>query len=109
MKHRSNKIYRLDSLGNRWSSAAIERKISRAKAEKIEQLTDEFGRVVCQACKRNDCVPVDMAHIISVDKCKNDPRFNLELAWDLDNLIPLGRPCHAKADNNNIRWTNIKN
>lgn len=93
-----------DSYGNAYTQAQVDRRIRKAKEQRIEIFRDEHNREpFCQCCKRNDCVPVDMSHDVSVQECKN--RRQVELAWDVNNLTPLGRRCHQKKDKLNLQFT----
>lgn len=82
--------------GQRWTSKEVENKIREAKQAKIDLIVDEFGYVFCEACKRNDCVPVDCSHDKSVQWCKDNGC--VELAWDVENITMRGRRCHQKHD-----------
>lgn len=86
-----------DSDGNAYSQSTIDNKIRKAKEQVIEMFWDEHNRdPFCQECFRNDCVPVDMSHNVSVQESKNMRR--VELAWDVNNIVPRGRKCHQKKD-----------
>ena len=91
-----------DSEGNRWTTAQIDRKTNEAKEQLRQDCLDEHGYIFCQTCGRNDCVPVDCAHIISVKEAKETGRA--ELCWDWQgNMILEGRGCHAKRDGLNLQ------
>ena len=93
-----------DSDGNAYTQAQVDRKIRKAKEDAIEIFIDQHDREpFCQVCFRNDCVPVDMSHDVSVQECKN--RRQVELAWDVENLTPTGRRCHQKKDGLNLQFT----
>ena len=87
-----------DSKGNKIPKTKIDSNIRKAKAMKLEKQKEEKGYNFCETCFRNDCLPVTNAHIISVDRCQKDNRIHLELAWDLDNIVLEGMPCHKKRD-----------
>lgn len=74
----------------------LDRKTREAKAVVLENQRDDIGYNVCITCERNDCKPVTCAHLISVDECQKTGRA--ELAWDIENIIPEGLPCHQKRD-----------
>jgi len=74
----------------------IDSNVRKAKAIKLDNQLEEHGYNFCETCKLNDCKPVTNAHIISVDECQKTGRA--ELAWDLDNIILEGIPCHQKRD-----------
>jgi hypothetical protein len=88
------------STGERVSKAEIDKKVRKAKEQKIIQNLVRYGYITCQTCLRNDCKPVDCAHIVSVDTCQKNGYC--EKAWDLDNIILEGRECHKKRDKLNI-------
>lgn len=87
--------------GERFTRAQIEAKIRRAKkaALLIQQL--EYGYNFCIECRRNDCVPLDCAHVVPVKDCLEGGYA--ELAWDVKNIEILGRKCHEKYDKNNVQ------
>lgn len=87
-----------DSNGNKYTKATIDRKVNDAKRMRMNQQLNEYGYNFCEDCKRNDCKPVDMSHDISVDRCQKDKNIPLELAWDVSNITPVGRPCHKRKD-----------
>lgn len=88
------------SNGERVSRKTIDRKIRKAKAEKLEQQRYICGYNYCEDCQRNDCRPLDSSHDIPVSECLNTRRA--ELAWDTDNITIRGRKCHRKYDKNFI-------
>jgi hypothetical protein len=90
----SNK-YNLSN-GLKIEKSAIDRKIRQAKEAKLNEHFDQYGYYFCTTCKQNDDVPIDVAHIISVDACQKSGRS--ELSWDLNNLVVEGRKCHRKRD-----------
>lgn len=92
--------------GTRMKRSVFDRKVREAKQEKIDEALDEFGFIVCQDCLRNDCVPVDCSHEISVKECIETGRA--ELAFDKNNIKFRGRRCHAKIDGNCIMNPRIK-
>ena len=92
-----------DSYGNAHTQAQVDRKIRKAKQQKIEIFIDNHNRQpFCQECFRNDCVPVDMSHDISVQDCKN--KRMVEKAWDVTNITPRGRKCHQKKDGLTLKF-----
>ena len=95
-----------DTDGNAYTQAQVERRIRKAKEQAIEIFIDEHDREpFCQECGRNDCVPVDMSHTVSVQDCKN--RRQVELAWDVENIVPRGRNCHQRHDGLHLQWRSI--
>lgn len=90
--------------GTRMLKSLIDKKVSEAKAQKIANMIEEYGYVFCEECKKNDCVPIDCSHNISVKECQESGKS--ELAWDLENITMLGRIHHAKKDGLDLRFTN---
>ena len=91
-----------DSDGNRYTTQEIDRKTSKAKEALVQEQLDEYGYNFCTTCGRNDCKPVDCAHLISVKEAKETGRA--ELCWDWQgNMIMEGRRCHQKRDGLNIQ------
>ncbi len=94
------------SSGERFTQSQIDYKIRIAKLEKLKQLEDELGYVVCQRCHRNDCTPIDVSHNISVKEAKESGQT--ELCWALSNLEVLGRECHKIKDGLNLQFRKIE-
>ena len=90
------------SNGKRISQAEIDRKTTAAKKQLIQDQLDEFGYNFCTTCKRNDCKPVDCAHVISVDEAKKTGRS--ELCYDVENMELTGRFCHKKQDGLDLQF-----
>jgi len=88
-----------DSTGRKFTKKAIDRMVNDAKRERMQMQIDEHGYNFCEVCKRNDCKPIDAAHLVSVDQAQKDPNTSLELAWSVSNIQPTGRRCHQKMDN----------
>ncbi len=82
--------------GERFTTPQIDAKVRKAKQEKINLFIDEHGYVFCEECKRNDCVPVDCSHDISVKEAKESGQS--QLAWEVNNITLRGRKCHNKHD-----------
>lgn len=92
-----------DSDGNKWTTDQIDRKVTKAKEQLVQDCLDEHGYVFCHTCQRNDCKPVDCAHLISVKECKETGQS--ELAWDWqNNMILEGRSCHARRDKLDVQF-----
>jgi Fe2+ or Zn2+ uptake regulation protein len=89
--------------GSRVSKKEIDRRIRDAKKQKILKFIKDHGYVYCEECGRNDCIPVDCSHDISVDECQKSGRA--ELAWDINNITLRCRNCHKKHDGNIINPT----
>jgi hypothetical protein len=87
-----------DSIGRKFTKQQIDRRVNDAKKQRMYMQLDDYGFNFCEDCKRNDCKPIDASHNISVDRCQKDPAIPLELAWDISNIKPRGRPCHRKHD-----------
>lgn len=90
-----------DSDGKSYTQKQIDFKIRQSGLFLIEQQFLEHGYNFCTKCNRNDCKPIDVAHIVSRKKAKE--LRQVELSWDLDNLQILGRKCHKKIDKLNIQ------
>lgn len=93
--------------GTRVSQAQIDRRVKKAKAQKLQQFLDKYGYFFCEDCKNNEDKPIDCSHDFPVDKAKKEGRT--ELAWDVDNITLRGRNCHAKLDKNDVQWTQHSN
>ncbi len=93
--------YRMSN-NERIEKSEIDRKIREAKRKVLADQIEEFGYNFCTICNRNDCIPVDCAHIISVDKCQKSGR--VELAWNPKYIIPAGRKCHKRIDNVELKF-----
>lgn len=88
------------SNGEYIEKSIIDSRTEKAKAEKKRIQIEDEGYLYCKTCGRNDCLPVTTAHIISVDESQKTGRS--ELAWDLENMINEGLPCHQKRDKLNL-------
>ncbi|MDA3779660.1 MAG: hypothetical protein PF487_05455 [Bacteroidales bacterium] len=86
--------------GDRIKRSILDRKIREAKAKLIQQQLDDYSYNFCTICKRNDCLPLDCSHHISVKEAIETGRS--ELCWDLDNMAVVGRSCHKIKDSNLI-------
>lgn len=89
------------STGERVTKSEIDKKVRKAKEQKIQNMIDDFGYVFCEDCKRNDCKPIDCSHEISVKEAQESGRA--ELAWDVNNIKMRGRKCHQKHDKLHIQ------
>jgi hypothetical protein len=92
--------------GTRISQATLERKIKAAKEQKLNDFFDEHGYWVCEDCWRNDCLPIDCSHNVSIDEAKKTGRA--ELCYSVANIKLRGRECHRHHDKNKIKWTFTK-
>lgn len=90
------------STGERVTKITIDRRVREAKKEKLAQQVNQFGYNFCTQCKANTDVPIDCAHVVSVDQCQRTGRS--ELAWDLENIRILGRSCHKKYDGLDLQF-----
>jgi len=95
--------YLTTSTGERISRTTFDNRIREAKRKKLLEQVEIHGYNFCTRCERNDCLPIDVSHIISVDKCIK--KGIIELAYDLNNLQILGRDCHKKYDGLDLRFT----
>ena len=78
------------------NKSVLDARISQAKVEKLRHHLDKYDYYFCTTCKQNDCKPIDVAHIKSVNDCQKDGCA--EMAYNLDNLVIEGRKCHEKRD-----------
>lgn len=85
-----------DSFGNRWTTEQIDRKSAETAKKLLEDQLIEYGYNFCQECLRNDCKPIDVAHLISRKEAKESGRA--ELCWSKGNQKIMGRKCHQKHD-----------
>ncbi|WP_299116881.1 hypothetical protein [uncultured Winogradskyella sp.] len=90
------------SEGERFTTSQIERKMNYAKGILIDKQLQEHGYNFCTECERNDCKPLDCAHIISVKEAKETGRS--ELCWDINNMRIIGRVHHQKQDGLNLQF-----
>jgi 5-methylcytosine-specific restriction endonuclease McrA len=79
----------------------IDKRVRMAKKIKLSQQLEEFSYNFCTECGRNDDVPLDCSHRVSVDECQKTARS--ELAWDTNNIDILGRKCHQIRDGLNLK------
>ena len=89
--------------GERISRRVLDQRIHRAKEKKIAEFLEEHGYLFCEDCKRNDCIPVECSHNISVKECIESGR--VELAYDVNNITLRGRKCHRKKDNSELKFS----
>lgn len=82
----------------RISRATFDRRISKAKAIKIERMKEDHLK--CEQCDKNEqnCFRLDCSHIISVKDCINRLR-RPEVAYDVDNLLMHCEICHPIHEN----------
>ena len=85
-----------DSFGNRWTTEQIDRKSAETAKQLLEDQLIEYGYNFCEVCKRNDCKPIDVAHLVSRKEAKESGMA--ELCWSEDNQKIMGRKCHQKHD-----------
>jgi len=85
-----------DTDGKRYTTPQIERNIKKVALELLEEQRNDIGYNVCQKCKRNDDLPIDISHTISRKKAKENG--NVEVLWKKSNLEILGRKCHQIKD-----------
>lgn len=89
--------------GERVTQSQIESRMRKAKEQLIQNQLDEFGYNFCTECHRNDCKPVDCAHIVSVQEAKNSGQT--ELCWSIENMELKGRNCHKKQDGLDLKFS----
>lgn len=90
----------LTSTGERVTTVERNHRVRLAKIQKLENFFSVHGYYFCEDCKRNDCVPIDCSHDISVDTAVKTGRT--ELCWDVNNITLRGRKCHQKHDRNGV-------
>ena len=93
---KTNKYY--DSSGNSYTQSKINSNITKAKAQKIDNMNLEYGFIFCEDCKKNSSCgeSIDCSHDISVQKAKNERL--VELCWNVNNITMRCRTCHRKYD-----------
>ncbi len=96
MRMMSNRNTYSTSTGERLTRTQIEWKIRKAKEQVLRKQREVYGYNFCSVCMRNDCVPIDCSHDISVKTCLEQGKA--ELAWDVNNIKPTGRRCHNIKD-----------
>lgn len=98
MKMYSDKITYGTSSGERFTRAEIERKIRKAKAEKLVRHIDTYDYYFCEDCGVNASagIPIDCSHDISVKECLESSRA--QLSWSVDNITLRCRRCHNVHD-----------
>lgn len=82
--------------------STLDFRISQAKEEKLAKHMEIYGYYFCTTCRNNECKPIDVAHILSVDWCQKNGQS--ELAYDLNNMVIEGRECHQKRDKLNLNY-----
>ena len=82
MKNFSNKNTYATSYGTRLTRDQIERKVRKAKFEKITSQMHTYGYCFCEICRKNANAgePLDCSHTISVKEALESGRA--ELAYD---------------------------
>ena len=93
------------STGERLSNSIIDRRITEAKKQLLENQFDEHGYNFCEQCGRSSGVYLDCSHDISVKKAKDDG--HAELCYKVGNMTVLCRPCHAEKDGNAPKFTKL--
>ena len=83
------------SNGQSISKEKIDRNVSKAKKNYIENFRDQHSYLFCERTKRSD-LPLERSHIISVKECQESGRS--ELAWCQNNLELLTRAEHLKVE-----------
>jgi 5-methylcytosine-specific restriction endonuclease McrA len=83
--------------GERFTTPQIDRKVTKAKAEKIAGFIDEHSYVFCEECGVNASnTYIDCSHNISLKEAKETGQA--QLCWDVENVTLLCRRCHQKKD-----------
>lgn len=112
IKRNSRKINQVSSTnkcfcsdGTVLTSVEINRRIRKAKQQKIDSMMDEHGHVFCEDCKDfglpKGAIPmelkiIDCSHNISVDEAKKSRKS--ELAYEVNNIRMRCRVHHRKHD-----------
>ena len=91
-----------DSNGNLWTTAQINRKSDKVAKELIELQFLELGYNRCSNCERNDCKPIDVAHLVGRKTAKENG--TVEILWNPANMKILGRKCHQHLDKLNLQY-----
>lgn len=86
------------SIGERFEKSDIDKKVRKAKIEKLQRFYNEHGYYFCEevGCKSPNVGPIDCSHDISVKECQETGRT--ELAWDISNITLRCRRCHQIHD-----------
>ena len=83
--------------GERFTTPQIDRKIRKAKEEKINNFYNEHGFIFCEECKVNASnTYIDCSHNISVKEAKETGQ--VQLCWNVDNITMLCRHHHQLKD-----------
>jgi len=77
--------------GQMLTKQTIDRKVTQAKKQKVQDQFDEWGYNFCERTGRSN-LPTDVSHIISVRMCQAEGMS--ELAYNQDNLEILTREEH---------------
>jgi len=96
--------YLTTSKGERIPRSTFDYRIKKAKRQKLQEQFDEHGFNFCVKCEKNSCIPIDVSHIISVDKCIKEGYP--ELAYSIHNMQIYGRKCHKEYDGLDLKFTN---
>jgi Zn ribbon nucleic-acid-binding protein len=92
------------SNGKSISRSVFERRITLAKAMVLNRQIEAYGYNFCVKCKQNDCIPVQCSHNVSVKECVESGKA--ELAYDINNIEPVGHYCHRKKDGLDLKFKN---
>lgn len=82
--------------GTRLKQSVIDRLITKAKKQKVEQQFDEFGYNFCEECQISSGTYLDCSHDVGVKKAKEIGET--ELCFDVNNITMLCRRCHQIRD-----------
>jgi len=95
----------------RITRAAFDRRISRAKNAMKQNFIDDKGYLYCVECGKNSsgCPGIAASHLVSTPECVE--LYFSDMAYDLDNIEPMGQKCHRKFENTplKIRYNRFKN
>lgn len=90
------------STGEKYTTAQIDKKTNKAKAEALENQFSEHGYNFCEECGRNASgTRLDCSHDYPVKKAKEEGKA--EQCWNVKNIIIRCRECHQERDGLNVQ------
>lgn len=98
------------STGERISKAEIDRRVRKAKAEKVQDQLNEHGFNFCEKCaiegqpenaNEMELKTLDCAHLESTDSCQKNG--HAEKAFDKNNIAIMCRHHHREYDKTNLK------
>ena len=91
-----------DSKGNRYTTEQINRKSDKSAKLLIELQFLDLGYNVCTICGENQCLPLDVSHIIARKETKENGKS--KQVCDLDNMEIIGRRHHQNKDGLDLQF-----